>query len=87
MGGSDPDGVGVGERGVADPALWRAGLNGWKAKEADLQTCDGDFGQLEAQSEGTDLQHGGRAEAGNLQLKTEHSKLWAEGVIYVVERL
>lgn len=78
--GSDSDGVGVGERGVADPALRWAGLDGREAKEADLQACDGEFGQLKAQGEGTDLQHGGGAEAGDLQLETGHSEWSAEEV-------
>lgn len=55
--------------GVSDPALRWAGLDGRQAEEADLQSRGGEFGQLEAQADRTDLQHGGRAEAGDLQLK------------------
>lgn len=54
---------------VSDPALRRAGLDGRQAEEADLQPRGGELRQLEAQTDRTDLQHGGRAEAGHLQLK------------------
>lgn len=67
---SDPDCVGVRVGDVSDPALRRAGLDGRQAQEADLQPRGGDLRQLEAQAHRTDLQHGGRAEAGHLQLKT-----------------
>lgn len=70
-GRSDPDGVGVRQRGVADPALRRAGLDGRQAQEADLQTGDGELGQLEAESEGAHLQHGDGAEAGDVQLQED----------------
>lgn len=55
---------------ISDPALRRAGLDGRQAQEADLQPCGSDLRQLKAQADRTDLQHGGRAEAGDLQLKT-----------------
>lgn len=66
----NPDGVGVGVGDVSDPALRRAGLDGRQAEEADLQPGDGELRQLEAQTDRTDLQHGGRAETGDLQLET-----------------
>lgn len=67
-GGSDSDGVGVGVGGVADPALRRAGLDRHQAQEADLQPRHSELGQLEVQNDRTHLQHGGRGEAGDLQL-------------------
>lgn len=65
-----PDGVGVGVGDVSDPALRRPGLDGRQAEEADLQPCCRDLGQLEAQTDRSHLQHGGRAEARDLQLNT-----------------
>lgn len=70
MRGLNPDGVGVGVGDVSDPALRRTGLDGRQAEEADLQPRGSDLWQLEAQADRTDLQHGGRAEAGDLQLET-----------------
>lgn len=55
---------------VSDPALRWAGLDGRQAEEADLQPRGGEFGQLKAQTNRTDFQHGGGAEAGHLQLET-----------------
>lgn len=55
---------------VSDPTLQGARLDGRQAQEADLQPRGSDLRQLEAQTHRTDLQHRGRAEAGDLQLKT-----------------
>lgn len=55
---------------VADPALRQAGLDGGQAQEADLQACGRILGQLEAQTHGPHLQHGGQAETRDLQLRT-----------------
>lgn len=55
---------------VSDPTLRGARLDGRQAQEADLQPRGSDLRQLEAQTHRTDLQHRGRAEAGDLQLKT-----------------
>lgn len=79
-GTSHSDAVGVGQGDVADPALRRAGLDGRQAQEADLQARSRDLGQLEAQSDRTDLQHGGRAEAGDLQLKSPQSHFHDESI-------
>ncbi len=66
----NPDGVGVRVGDVSDPALRWARLNGRQAQEAELQTRHGELWQLEAQTDRTNFQYGGRAEAGDLQLKT-----------------
>ena len=66
---SDPDGVGLGVGDVSDPALRRTGLDWGQAEEADLQACGGELRELEAQTNRADLQHGGRAQAWDLQLK------------------
>lgn len=75
---SNPDGVGVRVGDVSYPALRRAGLDGRQAEEADLQPCDGELRKLEAKANWTNLQHGGRAEAGDLQLKAgaHRKRVW-----------
>lgn len=70
---SHSDGVGVRQGAVADPSLRRAGLDGRQAQEADLQPRGGDLWELEAQSNRTHLQHGGRGQARDLQLQPGHS--------------
>lgn len=70
VGQSDADGVGVGVGDVADPALGRAGLDRRQPEESDLQPRRGELGQLEAEADRPDLQHGGRAQSRDLQLET-----------------
>lgn len=70
MSGLNPDGVGVRVGDISDPALRWARLDGRQAKEADLQARGGELRQLKAQTDRTHLLHGGRAEAGDFQLKT-----------------
>lgn len=52
---SDPDDVGVGVSDVSDPALRRAGLDRSQAQETDQQSGGGQLGQLEGQSNRTEL--------------------------------